>query len=258
MRKIFLGLVLLAILFIISAKSIDASENYLWANSKSGPATVEEAKKLFGKRQLVAIEGIYNSNSLGTVFIIRDTSEKKRFKMFIIDSRFDFYNQTWEATFVEGSGGWDLFQRDRTIRNETRNGRAFFENGALNLEYDNSYNKVLLRKFWPENLSEYNEQFITKSKNQTNTITFDDMADDKSYSDYWWVLILIVAVVFFIYTQAGKELKIIKSNKNKSNESHLYKTIIQSLSLKDPELKKNKKKNPLVEDKKKDFKDYLG
>ena len=30
------------------------------------------------------------------------------------------------------------------------------------------------------------------------------------YTQYWWALILIAAVIFFIYTQAGKELKIKK------------------------------------------------
>ena len=31
--------------------------------------------------------------------------------------------------------------------------------------------------------------------------------------DYWWALILIIAVTFFIYTQSGNRLKKIRKNK---------------------------------------------
>ena len=81
-----------------------ASENLYWSNSKTGPSTIEEAKKRFGNRTLNLIEGIWFGDSLGTVSIIKDSSES-RFKLFIIDLAKDqysnnLYNQTWEATFI--------------------------------------------------------------------------------------------------------------------------------------------------------------
>ena len=34
------------------------------------------------------------------------------------------------------------------------------------------------------------------------------------YLDYWWALILIIAVTFFIYTQSGNRLKKIRKNRS--------------------------------------------
>ena len=36
---------------------------------------------------------------------------------------------------------------------------------------------------------------------------------DSSYLDYWWALILIIAVTFFIYTQSGNRLKKIRKRR---------------------------------------------
>ena len=53
-----------------------ASENLYWSNSKTGPSTIEEAKKRFGNRTLNLIEGIWFGDSLGTVSIIKDSQIK--------------------------------------------------------------------------------------------------------------------------------------------------------------------------------------
>ena len=80
------------------------------------------------------------------------------------------------------------------------------------------------------------------TKNKTKEVYIDpfgEFENEKSYSDYWWALILIAAVIFFIYTQTGKELKI--------TNRFIKKKLI---SIKEKKTKKiNRKEN---------FKDYLG
>lgn len=106
-------------------------------------------------------------------------------------------------------------------------------NGFIDLH---CFNNEVLYKFYPLNIS--NSKKI-KNDNETDFFNFQSTnSSTKSYLDYWWALILIAAVMFFIYTQTGNELKIKKINKY----------------LKQKLLKKNKYK----ENKKDNFKDYLG
>ena len=51
-------------------------------------------------------------------------------------------------------------------------------------------------------LVEYFENYICKS--------LSTAGKKNDYTQYWWALILIAAVIFFIYTQTGRELKIKK------------------------------------------------
>lgn len=255
---------------LISTKSICASENLYWSNSKTGPLSVEDAKKQFGKRPLKSIEGIYTGNTLGTVFIIEDPSDQKIFKMFIIDlnksdNENNLYNGTWEATFIADGSPWSFFIRmwyhGAKTYYRTESGKAAFGQGVLNLIYDNlSREKTIMRKVWPTDLYNYNSQFESKEKKSEkpfNVYSDYGIEDEKSYLDYWWALILIAAVIFFIHTQTGKEIKIKKGNKGKFNKNDFINKIIRSLALKDEEPNKDKSKKS-SKDKKKDFKDYLG
>lgn len=79
----------------------------------------------------------------------------------------------------------------------------------------------------------------TKKTTEVYVDPFGETENEKSYSDYWWALILIAAVIFFIYTHTGKELKI----KNKFIKKDL-------ISINERITKKINKKE--------DFKDYLG
>jgi len=85
-----------------------------------------------------------------------------------------------------------------------------------------------------------------------NNISSKAGLGSKNYLDYWWALVLIAGIIFFIYTQTGKEFNI----QNQFKIEKILK-LFTYLKLKDPEKKYNKinKKNS---SKKEDFKDYLG
>ena len=60
------------------------------------------------------------------------------------------------------------------------------------------------------------EEFVEKlfgnisSRNVEYRCKIKGSASGSSYLDYWWALILIIAITFFIFTQSGKRLKKIR------------------------------------------------
>ena len=174
MKKI----ILIFTFIIIVLNSIWASENLYWSNSKTGPSTIEEAKRQFGNRTLNLIEGIWFGDSLGTVFIIKDSSES-RFKLFIIDLAKDqysnnLYNRTWEATFIYEKQSMIFFSRiwyhtGKQPYYRTQGGKAFTNNNELSLIYDSLSEHGLfmdnkMRRIWPMDINEYNLSFTSKEK----------------------------------------------------------------------------------------------
>ena len=94
-----------------------------------------------------------------------------------------------------------------------------------------------LYKIYP--LSTSSSKNLNNESNKTDFFDFLFInSSKKSYLDYWWALIIIAAVIFFIYTHTGNELKIKKIDKY----------------IKQRFFKKSKYK----EGKKDDFNDYLG
>jgi len=72
-----------------------------------------------------------------------------------------------------------------------------------------------------------------------------------SYLDYWWALVLIAGIIFFIYTQTGKEFNI-------QNQFKIEKILKLFTYLKFKKVEKKNKTNKKDSSKKEDFKDYLG
>ena len=52
-------------------------------------------------------------------------------------------------------------------------------------------------------------EFRSKCAGGSEIIKFIS-SDRSSYLDYWWAVILIIAITFFIFTQSGKRLKKIR------------------------------------------------
>ena len=73
----------------------------------------------------------------------------------------------------------------------------------------------------------------------------------KNYLDYWWALVLIAGIIFFIYTQTGKEFNI-------QNQFKIEKILKLFTYLKFKKVEKKNKTNKKDSSKKEDFKDYLG
>ena len=53
-------------------------------------------------------------------------------------------------------------------------------------------------------------EWRTKCTGLTKLIKFLNPVKKSSYLDYWWAVILIIAITFFIFTQSGKRLKQIR------------------------------------------------
>lgn len=189
MRKILLFLLLV----FFSNKSF-SSENIYWSNNKSGPFTIEQAKRDFGNRSLRNIEGIWFDQGIGTVQIILDKNDYNRYKMHIIDIGSDHwteekFNGTWEATFYQSdpkvseytffSRVWYPTSNDFYFR--TQSGKASIFKGELNtitMDYDSLSETGRnmdhqMKRIWPSNLLSYNNQkkYTDSSKvnNQRNS-----------------------------------------------------------------------------------------
>ena len=66
----------------------------------------------------------------------------------------------------------------------------------------------------------------------------------KSYLDYWWAVILILAITFFIFTQSGRRLKEIKG---KSVKSPFLSNFFKSSSNKSVSMKKKVENNFVID-----------
>jgi hypothetical protein len=84
-----------------------------------------------------------------------------------------------------------------------------------------------------------------------NNISSKAGLGSKNYLDYWWALVLIAGIIFFIYTQTGKEFNI-------QNQFKIEKILKLFTYLKFKKVEKKNKTNKKDSSKKEDFKDYLG
>lgn len=112
--------------------------------------------------------------------------------------------------------------------------------------YGTGYEKEVIvnlkKNTFKENLHSFERHRLTKTTSAPDVICNNLSLKSKSdgYLNYWWAVILIAAVIFFIYTQTGRELKITKEDTNKPKANNF--------------IKKNKSKKS----DKDDFNDYLG
>jgi len=184
-----------------SNSTIRVNGNLYWSNSKTGPSTVDEAKKQFGNRKLNFIEGIWYGDSLGTVFIIKDPSEN-RFKLFIINLNKDqysnnLYNQTWQTTFIGEYYNYDFFSRiwyhtGQQPYYRTQSGKAFIINNELSIVFDSlseqgKFMDHKMRRIWPTNINEYNSNLSSVSKNSASSLKQSTLPNcEGSYNERTW------------------------------------------------------------------------
>jgi hypothetical protein len=96
------------------------------------------------------------------------------------------------------------------------------------------------------------EKFRNRTEiNQYLCTTPGSKSGINSYLDYWWALVLIAGIIFFIYTQTGKEFNI-------QNQFKIEKILKLFTYLKFKKAEKKNKTNKKDSSKKEDFKDYLG
>ena len=86
------------------------------------------------------------------------------------------------------------------VHQETNKNITFINN--LNLDKKNG--EVI------ENIvnKNYSDEFVNYTT--TKKCNVAGLSSKSSYLDYWWAVILIIAITFFIFTQSGKRLKKIR------------------------------------------------
>jgi len=114
----------------------------------------------------------------------------------------------------------------------------------------------LKKKSYEETITTNNLQANEKFRNRTEInqylcTTPGSKSGINSYLDYWWALVLIAGIIFFIYTQTGKEFNI-------QNQFKIEKILKLFTYLKFKKTEKKNKTNKKDSSKKEDFKDYLG
>lgn len=234
MRKYIVSIIFSFIFISIS----HASEGVYWSNYQSGPFTVEDAKKEFGNRPLYAIEGIWFDDGIGTVQIIRDWSEKSKFKMFIIDtgnSDINDFNGTWEATFFQADPKKARYSFFSRIWYGSKFSRSFkTQSGYSQINADTDFTELVMdydslsdygvnmdgqmRRIWPANFSVYNDKKIKKiektlpKKDKIKSVK--KTKKSKDFKEYWWVVVIMAVAAFFVYMHTTKNLPKLKKGRN--------------------------------------------
>lgn len=186
----------LVIIFFITSSYSFAQE--FWSNTKDGPTSVEEAKKIFSDRKLDYLEGIWFDESVGTLVIFKDDDV---YKMYIVTSDTDF-NGTWEASFIKrGYRNYDFFcriwypQSDVSYKFDTQGGTINAFDNHFYTRYDSrsNFGKDMDAKYtrvWPQDLIAYNNSLNISEdeKNKTNKEDSDNDFEEKLYSLNWYNL----------------------------------------------------------------------
>ena len=184
----------LVIVFLITSNNLFAQE--FWSNTKDGPTSVEEAKKIFSDRKLDYLEGIWFDESVGTLVIFKDDD---LYKMYIVTSNTDF-NGTWEASFIKrGYRNYDFFcrlwypQSDGSYEFDTQGGTINAFDNHFYTRYDSrsNFGKDMDSKYtrvWPQDLTAYNNSLSISEdrKIETNKEEKDDDFQEKVYLLNWY------------------------------------------------------------------------
>jgi len=184
----------LVIVFLITSNNLFAQE--FWSNTKDGPTSVEEAKKIFSDRKLDYLEGIWFDESVGTLVIFKDDD---LYKMYIVTSNTDF-NGTWEASFIKrGYRNYDFFcrlwysQSDGSYKFDTQGGTINTFDNHFYTRYDSrsNFGKDMDAKYtrvWPQDLTAYNNSLSISEdqKIETNKEVKDDDFQEKVYLLNWY------------------------------------------------------------------------
>ena len=219
------------IFFLITFTSNTLASTY-WSNVKDGPVSVNEVVSKLDGKKIDPIEGVWFTDSMGTVAILRDKDPVlgNVFKMYIIEGHGSaaYFNQTWEATFIKTSTldykffirVWYLDSWSGKIKSmKTQTGKTYVIGNSFTTRYDSRSDKgkVMDGKYsrvWPQDINAYNKKFepkkttpTTKEKSTKKKKVYDPLAidDRKSFKDYWWVLIILALGAFFLYTTTVKK-----------------------------------------------------
>ena len=156
-----------------------------WSNKVDGPTSNEEAIKLLDGKKLDPIEGLWFTDSLGTLLIFKD---KDIFKMYIVEGP-TVFNGTWEAAIIKRAGYYDFIgkvwytQTDGSYKYGTQSGRIEVYGNYFLQKYDslsdqgaNMDHKVT--RIWPKDIYTHNNSII--SDNDDTSVAKSSTEDELS------------------------------------------------------------------------------
>ena len=149
--------------------------NEFWSNKVDGPKSNEAAINMLKGKKLDPIEGLWFTDGLGTVLILKD---QENFKMYIVEGPTDF-NGTLEATIFKRGSSYDFIskvwyqQMDGSYKFGTQGGKLELGGNYFFQKYDSLSDQGVemggkYTRVWPEDIYTQNDNIKT-TNNNTNT-----------------------------------------------------------------------------------------
>ena len=193
MRNIILKLNIFLFFFFFTFNVLSSE---FWSNKVDGPKTIEDAIKILEGKKLDPIEGIWFTEGLGTLLIIK---ELDIFKMDIVEGPTDF-NGTWEATILKRDNTYDFIgkvwysQSDGSYEYGSQSGQIELYDNYFLQKYDSLSNEGVdmdhkVTKVWPKDLYSYNNNINSKNKvKDQQQKNVDEQEDElaKQFFDLDW------------------------------------------------------------------------
>ena len=149
-----------------------AGEGLFWSNIQDGPATIEEAKKIFKNKKMDPIEGIWFYDGFTSV-IFKSGDNFREYIISVDGIKEKIFEKTWEATLIKISDNnysffnrvWYFYSNGSLKETLTQSGilkligKNFFEKEYFELSKGKRNMNQVQTKVWPVN----NENFDSQS-----------------------------------------------------------------------------------------------